>query len=198
MSVKRGKLVKPQEAPPFDVDDYAWLHASKLTEDADKRLVLAWFVERVRAGKKVNSAVLEFIAAGVEQHLAGKKPWAAKRGIKKKTTEQAMMDAFPIYADFERIQSDLIQHGKPAIGKRSVRNLIADAITFTAEEVKVSEDTVKRAVATVREQRFTVMGKVLYQALSDHYAMLEYLKSPEGKAWLESPAGKEWKKDSNT
>jgi len=178
-----------KRAAVMNLNKYAWQHASTLTEEADKRLVLEWFVERVRAGKTVNSEVMEFIAAGIEQHLAGKKPWGAKQGVKKKSVEQAMQDAFPVYAAFQRIGAECSLSGSadPAY-----------VCVTTAEELCISEDTVKRAIAAVKEGRKTLMGKSLYQALSQYQIWLEYLKSPKGKAWLESPEGKKWQKDADT
>jgi hypothetical protein len=174
-----------------DLDALKWFHASTLTEEADKRQLLKWFVERVRSGKPVNVEVMKFIAAGVEQHLAGKKPWGAKRGIKKKDAFKTMEIAFPVYVAFRRIR----------------RGDLAYAYTTVAEDFRVSEDTVKRYIAVVEEARralqefeinegttprgdtdTTATGKRFYEAQS----LYRILASPEGQAWLESPQGKGW------
>lgn len=171
----------------FDIYDLAWQHASTFTEEAEKRQVLEWFVERVRAGKTVNSAVMEFIAAGVEQHLAGKKPWGAKQGKKKRSVEQEMRDALPIYTEHKRIW-DTYKVGDLVDPKQSV--------TDTAENLCISEDTVKRAIAIVNERRWTAKGRLVYAAWELEQFFLRWVISPEGKAFLETPEGREMYKDS--
>ena len=166
----------------MSIEDYAWQHAEKLTEAKDIEKVLEWFVARVRSGKSVNRAVLEFIATGVEQRLAGKKPWGAKRGVKKKDLLQAMENAFPVHATFQRIGTKYL--------KRGVRPDPKQVHTETAEERGISEDTVKRAVAAVEEGRKAYPG--VYRALMEFETLVNCMKSDEGRAWLKTPEGKAW------
>ena len=147
----------------LDIEELSWLHASKLTEEKDKRKVLEWFVKRVNAGENVNSEVMKFIAAGIEQHLSGKKPWGAKQGVKKDSPEQEMFKAFPIYKAYQRIGIEILQNGKHVDP--------VYVLVTTAEEFSVSEDTVRRAIKKVRELRKTVDGRALFEALSKYQLM---------------------------
>lgn len=131
----------------MDIQDLAWQHASTLTDEAEKRKVLEWFIERVRTGKTVNPGVMEFIAAGVEQHLAGKKPWGAKRGVKKKT----LHEAFTRYAKYQSIGREHLKEGKP------FDPLVV--LTYAAEELNISEDTMRRAIDAVQRAMNTHDGK---------------------------------------
>lgn len=171
----------------FDIKNLAWQNASKFTEEAEKRQVLEWFVSRVRAGDAVNPAVMEFIAAGVEQHLAGKKSWGAKQGKKKRSLEQELREALPIYTEYQRIMGE-IGIGKPFDPKQ--------ILTDTAEEFGMSEDTVKRAIDTVKEHRWTFAGRRIYAEWEFEQFFLRWVISPEGKAFLETPEGREMYKDS--
>ena len=62
------------------ITDYAHSGAADYTEKDHIESALRYFVERVRAGEHINRAVLQFIAAGVEARLQGKRPWPATRG----------------------------------------------------------------------------------------------------------------------
>ncbi len=171
----------------FDIGVFAWQHASELTEEVEKRKVLEWFVKSVRDGKMVNPAVMEFIAAGVEQHLAGKKPWGAKQGKKKRSVEQEMRDALPIYMEHRRIW------GAYKVGDHVDPK---QPITDTAEYFRISEDTVKRAIETVKKHKWTMEGKLVYDTWELEQLFKRWVESPEGKAFLETPEGREMYKDS--
>ena len=175
-----------------DIRDYAWRDASTFTEEAEKRQVLEWFVERARTGKTVNPEVMEFMAAGVEQHLAGKKPWGAKRGKKKRSLEQEMHDALPIYTAYQRIETACLAQGRTHAESVDPGYVLVT----TAEEFGISEDTVKRAIDTVREHGWTSSGKLIREVWELVQFFKRWIKSPEGKAFLETPEGREMYKDS--
>lgn len=173
----------------FDIGDFEWMHASTLTEEAEKRQVLEWFVNRVRESKTVNKEVMEFIAGGIEQHLKGKKPWGAKQGKKKRSMEQALRDALPIYAEFNRLRTKCLESKKPLdIGYVTVN---------TADKFGISEDTVNRALAIVKENRWSYTGKPIYDYWVLEQSFKRWISSPEGKAFLETDEGREMYKDSD-
>ncbi len=138
------------------IREYAFDHASTFTEEADKRKALKYFVDCVRSEKKVSAGLSKFVADGVEQYLDGKKPWGAKRGIKKRNQHQEMLDALPIYFEYQRIGVELLKSGKQPKPEQ-VRNDIAD-------NRNISGDTVKRAIATVNKYKDTLHGRALFNA----------------------------------
>lgn len=164
-----------------DINDIAWQHASKLTEEAEKRQVLEWFVNRVREGKEVNSAVMEFIADGVEQHLKGGKPWGAKRGKKKRSVDHELVHAVPIHEEYQRIGFEHL-----------ITNRCVDpeyVLVTTAGELGISVDTVKRAIASVKKYQRSHSG--IYRALVEIEIFKRFLRSPDGQAYLKTPEGRE-------
>ena len=165
------------------ISDFAWQHASRLTEETDKRKVLEYFVNRVREGKPVNSGVMKFIADGVEQHLKGKKPWGAKQGKKKRSVRQELYDTLPIYTEYQRIGFECLE-----------TNECVDpgyVLVTTAEKFGISEDTVMRAIASVKNHEKSVIGKLVYNDWMLEQEYKRFFKSPEGRAYLETPEGRE-------
>ena len=69
-------------------------------------------------------------------------------------------------------------------------------LVTTAEEFGISEDTVKRAIETVEKHRWTMEGKLVYDAWEFEQAARRWIKSPEGKVFFETPEGREMYKDS--
>lgn len=69
--------------------------------------VLQDFVVRVRDGRTVHPQMLQFIAAGVERHLAGAdQPWPAKRGVKRIPVERKLIEGWPLVHEFHRLRSE--------------------------------------------------------------------------------------------
>jgi len=187
----RKKTSAPDARKNGPLHHFAHSGASKYTEDADIRAALAWFVECVQDGQHVNPGVMKFIADGVQRHLDGRKPWAAKRGIKKKSASQAIEDAFPMYEYFTRIMLDAAMRGKQA-----VRNGVAvtvlpldrdQAISDVAEHFSVHDETVKRAIRLIKEGRRTEPG--LLGGLETFFA---WLQCADGRRWLKSKVGREF------
>lgn len=165
------------------ISDLMWQHAPRLTEEADKRKALEYFVNRVREGKQVNSGVMKFIADGVEQHLKGKKPWGAKRGKKKRSVRQELYDTLPIYTEYQRIGFECLETNKCVD--------LEYVLTITAEKLGISEDTVKRAIASVKNHEKSLFGKLVYSDWMLEQEYKRFFMSPEGRAYLETPEGRE-------
>lgn len=140
------------DLPPLSSDD------AKPSEIAQIKVVLTWFIDRVKNNKPIDAAVLRFIADGVEAHVNGKKPWPASRGKKKRTEIEALYHAFPIYEKYLSCRKSSGQHA----GRTDHS---AQARTDTAESLKISEYTVKRAIETVNEAQKTANGRAALMIL---------------------------------
>ena len=131
---------------------YAWNHCNTLTAKEDIHAVLEWFINQVKNGAPVNDAVLRFVAGGVERYLMApmKEPWPGKRGVKS-SPEAKLRSAYRTFVVHQRMILEECANAR-ARGKRP----IADEeqwITRAAEELRLSEDTVKRHLAFVRDAR---------------------------------------------
>jgi hypothetical protein len=119
--------------------------------------VLDFYIARTRAGKRVHPAVTEFILRGLERIRKGKKPFPAKRGLKKPREGTAFNVAIYRWGEYFRQLKKL----------GSLRR--ADAVTYAAEELGLSDDTVRRAVVAVeswlRLQPLSLRGELEALAL---------------------------------
>ena len=116
--------------------------------DDHARRLLQRFVNLVRGNRPVSKRLLEFMADGGERLLENKKPWPARRGPKKKTQSQAWDDAFAIYFRYLKLKEESAPQATRAY-----------IITIIAEDIQVSEDTVKRRIAVAKAAIATNDGR---------------------------------------
>jgi hypothetical protein len=89
-----------------------------LTTRAQIDEVLRDFIERVREGRVVHPQMLQFIAAGIERHLAGAdRPWPARRGVRRTPIERKLIAAWPLIHEFHRLRAARWEEERQA-GKR--------------------------------------------------------------------------------
>lgn len=176
--------------------EYEHLPCKGLTDTAEIRRVLEFFVERVRAGHSLDSDLLAFVADGVERHLAGKKAWPARRGTKRRSPLQTLLDALPLWHERERLFAQSADAAHKRGQATPAAQLIDDTITQAAEACGVSDDTMKRALKCVGEAQRTSEGRATIEAFRDLMAFEDHLRTSEGQAWLRTAKGRKWARES--
>jgi len=120
----------------MDIEELTHATASRYTEEEQIKSALAYFVNQVRNDGIVGKYLLAFIADGVENHLADKKPWPAKRGLK----TQALAITFPYYYEYLKLE-----------GSKDIYNKIINSVHPDDDSGVPDMRTVERYIKRAKE-----------------------------------------------